>query len=220
VTTVLRAEKDRERRKRTRRALLDAAERVFTRVGYHHTRVSEIVAEAGCGQGTFYRHFETRREVFVTLFDGLVEALVGDFRGMSAPAPSSLEEYRDASLAALRRMLVTLQDHRAIALLFLREGPSIDPEIEARLDGVYDRFAGIAAFYLEHAIALGFARPCDAQLVGQALVGIGLRLLQGWLRSPPDEAERSRTEEGIREVVDLAFFGFGLSRTDRAGDRT
>ena len=67
---------DDERKQRSRNALLDAATRRFVQAGYHNTLISDIVAEAGFGQGTFYRHFSSKREIFEVLFDHFMGELL------------------------------------------------------------------------------------------------------------------------------------------------
>ncbi|MCB1155379.1 helix-turn-helix transcriptional regulator, partial [bacterium] len=73
-----RRKKDEERKARTRRLLLDAAARVFAQNGYHAPRIADIVAEANVGQGTFYRNFTDKRDIFETLFDEFQADLVNE----------------------------------------------------------------------------------------------------------------------------------------------
>jgi len=51
----------------TRRALLQAASRLFAENGYHNTSVPDIVRAAGVGHGTFYEYFGSRRAILVEL---------------------------------------------------------------------------------------------------------------------------------------------------------
>src|SRR5215510_12712548 len=51
----------------TRRALLDAAARLFAEHGYHETSVPDIVQAAGVGHGTFYEYFASRRDILLAL---------------------------------------------------------------------------------------------------------------------------------------------------------
>jgi AcrR family transcriptional regulator len=55
------------RREKTRLDLLEAAERVISRRGYHDTRIADIAEEADVGLGTFYLHFKTKNEIFIEL---------------------------------------------------------------------------------------------------------------------------------------------------------
>jgi TetR/AcrR family transcriptional repressor of nem operon len=53
-----------EQKKTTRRKILDAASRAFREHGVDGASVSEIMAEAGLTVGGFYRHFESKEELF------------------------------------------------------------------------------------------------------------------------------------------------------------
>ena len=75
----------RPRGRQTRQELLDAGGRVLPRRGFHDTRVDDIVAEAGCSHGSFYRYFENKDVFFQVLaldagaaMAGLVDALPRD----------------------------------------------------------------------------------------------------------------------------------------------
>ena len=208
MVTELRRDKDKERKDRTKASLLDAAERVFSARGFHKTLISQIVSEAGVGQGTFYRYFKTKREIFQTLFERFVDRLFAQFKPMTADLPADVDQYRAASVAALRRMMAIIEVERESTLIFLREGPSIDREFETLVADVYDRFAQLAQFYLEHAQRQGFARQCNAKLVAQALIGVGLRLLHSWLG---DRLSGESVDAMIEEIVEFAFLGFGNS---------
>lgn len=206
----LRKQKDHQRRMLTRSRLLDAAEAVFARGGFHQTLVSDIVAQAGVGQGTFYRNFSSKREVFEALFDRLVARLLSEFGPMSDRPPMSLTEYREASAAAIRRMAATVERNRELVLLLMRQAPSVDAEFGLKVQDTYDRFARIAQHYLDHAIQQGFARPCRSGLVAQALVGIALRTVDLWLggRLPAESVDTA-----IEDLVSFAFTGLQKERT-------
>ena len=51
-----------------RRAILDAAIRVFARQGYHATRVADIADEAGVAYGLVYHYFRSKEAVMTELF--------------------------------------------------------------------------------------------------------------------------------------------------------
>jgi AcrR family transcriptional regulator len=78
------------RREKTRVDLLQAAERVISRKGYHQTRIADIANEADVGLGTFYLHFKTKNEIFIELIEhGAAElrrTLAEAKAGVSSPA--------------------------------------------------------------------------------------------------------------------------------------
>jgi len=206
MVTEIRKKRDRERKDKTRAALLESAARVFVENGYHGTHISDIVRDAGVGQGTFYRFFENKRQIFEVLLDRFIETLFDEFVEMSANLPRNVEEYRAASLSATQRVAKTVSENLELASLLFREGPSIDAEMEERFSQFFDRFAGLAKFYLNHAVEQGLARPCRSDIVAQCLVGIGVRLFDAWNRNRFSDVALPTL---IKEVVDFAFLGFG-----------
>jgi AcrR family transcriptional regulator len=207
-TTTFRQRVDKQRKSQTRARLTAAARRIFIAEGYHTPKISDIVAEAGTGQGTFYRHFADKREIFETLIDDVLLDLAEGFDAAFATLPENLEEYRDASLRSVRAAADVFMKHRAETLLFLREGPTIDAAFEARTREIIDGFASLAQGFLDHAISAGFARPCDSTIVSQCLVGIALRQLE---RGLPEGEDLNHT---VREIINFAFEGFGLAREE------
>ncbi|MHB8383037.1 MAG: TetR/AcrR family transcriptional regulator [Candidatus Binataceae bacterium] len=63
------------RREKTRADLLEAAETVIARKGYHDTRIADIATEADVGLGTFYLHFKTKNEIFIELIANGAQSL-------------------------------------------------------------------------------------------------------------------------------------------------
>lgn len=49
--------------------ILEAAEDLLIRKGYHSASMDEIAAQAGVAKGTLYQHFPTKEELFLALFD-------------------------------------------------------------------------------------------------------------------------------------------------------
>jgi AcrR family transcriptional regulator len=215
VVSGLRKQREEERKRRTRKQLLDAAARVFIRKGYHNPNISDIVAEAGVGQGTFYRNFRDKRDIFETLLEGFISGLLGEFSEMSAHPPTHVREYRDASIQALRRMVRIVERNRKLVLLFIREAPAVDEHVAQVMGGMYDRFGELAKYYLDHAIKSGFVRPCRSEVIAQSIVGMGLRMAERWLDGRYSEIP---VDDLIAELVEFAFKGLE-PRTREGGSR-
>ena len=58
-----------ERRERTRSELIEAAERLFIRDGFHATAVDAIAADAGYTKGAVYSNFESKEDVFLAVYE-------------------------------------------------------------------------------------------------------------------------------------------------------
>jgi len=145
--------------------------------------------------------------------DRFGDMLLGKFAGMTANLPSNAQEYREASLHAVGAMAEVIEQNRKLVLLILREGPTVDREFEQRINNLFDQFAGLAAFYLENAIAKGYARPCNSAVVAQAIVGMGVRHITKWLQ---DDANGADVRELIKETVDFAFFGLAAQNAPKS----
>ena len=58
----------------TRVRLIAAASRLFNQDGYHGTDSNRIAHEASYATGTFYKHFPSKREVFLAVYEGWVDS--------------------------------------------------------------------------------------------------------------------------------------------------
>jgi AcrR family transcriptional regulator len=82
----------------TRERLLIAAGALFNRVGFHGTDSNRIATEAGYSTGTFYKHFQDKRELFLAVYDARVssewEAIAAELSAGSTPAKASTKDRR------------------------------------------------------------------------------------------------------------------------------
>lgn len=200
----LRRNRNLERKNLTRDKLLKAAGKLFASKGYHNTLISDIVKKAGVGQGTFYRNFVDKKDIFERLLDMLMNSLLESFSDMSNKIPQNQMEYREASINAIKKMIKVVMANRNIVFVLLREAITIDKDLENRVLSIQTRFSEIAKYYLDYAIEKGFARRCDSEIVSKAIVGLGFSFLNMWLHNLIDEKDVDRI---IEEVVDFAFFG-------------
>jgi AcrR family transcriptional regulator len=58
----------------TRDRLVAAAAALFNRLGYHRVDSNRIAKEAGYATGTFYKHFQDKREIFLAAYETWVSA--------------------------------------------------------------------------------------------------------------------------------------------------
>jgi AcrR family transcriptional regulator len=79
----------RERRARTRAAILEAAFRVFAQKGPDAPVIDDFIRAAGVARGTFYNHFRTTDELFVAtsqwLEDNFMRAIDADLAAIEDP---------------------------------------------------------------------------------------------------------------------------------------
>lgn len=85
-----------ERKALTRRRLIDAAEAVFARRGFHGASVEEIAREAGATTGALYANFAGKEDLFLALFEERISADVDEYSEIVARGATLEEQARGA----------------------------------------------------------------------------------------------------------------------------
>jgi len=141
----------RERRARTRSAVLRAAGRVFAERGFHGATLDDVVAEAGVSKGALYHYFRSKQELFLALLEERLGAGISDVETVLAEHGADQEQVGLAAAGFLRRVG---RDPRWLPLLleFLAYGA----RDERGREGVAEHFIRPAR---ERVAALIQARP-------------------------------------------------------------
>ena len=151
--------------------ILTAALTCFARTGYHQTTIDDIAAEAGLSKGSIYVHFESKKELFLAIFDWMVdetrfmqdltmagktcyERLVGMIDDMIRSVASP--EFRAMSPLVLDTWLQNLND----------------PDINAMISGKYVQYAEPLIQLIEEGIAAGEFKPVDSSALAGILIAI------------------------------------------------
>jgi AcrR family transcriptional regulator len=121
----------RERRARTRAALLRAAGRVFAEHGFHQATLEAVAAEAGVSKGALYHYFPSKEQLFLALLEDRLGAGLSDIEAVVAERGTDSKHLGAATETFLRRVN---SDPRWLPLLleFLAYG-SRDPAAKARI---------------------------------------------------------------------------------------
>lgn len=110
----------RERKERTRLAILGAAEALFTRKGLVATRTADIADSAGISHGSVFVHFGTRDELVETVVHRIGGRIVTNLRRL-VRAGGGVREVLAAHLASL-------SEHERFYTRLVREGPFLPPD--------------------------------------------------------------------------------------------
>jgi AcrR family transcriptional regulator len=121
----------RERRTRTRAALLHAAGRVFAERGFHQATLEAVAAEAGVSKGALFHYFPSKEQLFLALLEDRLGAGLSDIEAVVAERGTDSKHLGAATETFLRRVN---RDPRWLPLLleFLAYG-SRDPAAKARI---------------------------------------------------------------------------------------
>ncbi|NBN64585.1 TetR family transcriptional regulator [Microvirga tunisiensis] len=172
----------------TRRAILDAAERVIGAKGFSEASIGAITREAGCAQGTFYIYFKSKEEVF----SELVLEMGRLVRRALTQATANIPDRLDAEKAGLRGFLDFVAAHPDLYRI-IQEALFVDP---AAYRAYFSSFAEGYRLALADAEAAGQIRPGDCDVRAWALMGIA--------RALGERAVIWEDRTPVAEVVDAA----------------
>ena len=171
----------------TKRKLIEAAEQVFSRVGYADASISRITDAAGIGQGTFYLYFDSKLQIF----DELVEDLNHRVRLAMSAASAATENRIDSERAGFRAFFQFTADHPALYRV-IREAEFVSP---GALRLHYTRIVEGYISGLRAAGAAGEISDIDPTVAAWALMGIGEMIGMRWVLWG-DEASGGEAGEG------------------------
>lgn len=176
-----------ETRAAYREAILDAATRVFGRLGFHDAKMADIAAEAGVAAGTVYNYFKNKEEVFRSILERghetvyqriLVHQVIDD----------PLERMR----ASTREAFTFLEQHGAMFLLYISIGGAFDwaqKRVEqAIMDEKHARYLAMTTATLRDAVSRGQIRGDVAlERLATYLSGLTDATIFAWVRAgcPP-----------------------------------
>jgi AcrR family transcriptional regulator len=187
-----------------RRAILDAAIKVFARKGFHASRVSEIADEAGVAYGLVYHYFKSKEALLSELFSErwalLLEATArADESGSSgrekidAVAGFIIESYRhDPDL-----MKVVIVEVTRAANSFGR----------THIDEITRAHEGIGEIVAKAQAEGEFRSDIDPRMAGMWFYGLVEQLLTGWIFGwlPAGEEDFARARASVVEMVCAAL---------------
>ena len=106
--------KHQQRTEATRRALLEAALKIFARDGFEASRIEDIAGATGHTRGAFYAHFNSKEDLFFALFEQEAGDRLRSLRSTLEQCSNS-----EARLRALRKFYVARVSDRAWVMLAL-----------------------------------------------------------------------------------------------------
>jgi AcrR family transcriptional regulator len=183
-----------ERGERTRARLLQAAEQVFTELGYHDASVVKVTDAAGVANGTFYLYFPGKKEIF----DELVEDLNSRVRHAMEEAASGARTRAEAERLGFEAFFRFTAEHPGLYRV-IRQAEFVSPPA-LRLH--YERIVDGYARGLRDAMERGEIAPGDPEVLAWALMGAGELIGLRWiLWGETAEMPASVFEEAMRFLL-------------------
>jgi AcrR family transcriptional regulator len=187
-----------ERKARTRQELVDAAERLFLRDGFHATSVDAVADEAGYTKGAVYSNFASKEELFLALYRRRVDRAVTEMERRLREGDPAAGIAELAAEAMVRRDA----DDGWIAVFFEFWAHALrNPEVRERFRVQHARFLEPLVAATKRALARRGLEPADdPRKLATAWNAMALGLMLERL-TQPDVVDRGLTER----MMALAF---------------
>ncbi len=183
-----------------RRAILDAAVRVFARQGFHACRVSDIADEAGVAYGLLYHYFPSKDDVLSTLFLERWGVMLEMIREVDAQRIPVREK-----LGAIASFIVESYRHdpdlmKVIIVEVTRAANSFGQTHLGQIREAYRMIGEIVTKAQQEGI---FKADIDAEFAAMTFYGAIEQVLTGWIFGllPQGEEHFERAKQMVVETV-------------------
>jgi AcrR family transcriptional regulator len=147
-----------------RLALVETAIRVFSDGSYRGTTTAEIAREAGISEPILYRHFASKRDLYLAALDHVWSNARAEWEGVLASTPDVRQAFE-----AMGRGHVTIRDCKfqmselwVQALSEANEDPELRRQLRRHMREVHDFVAGVIRRGQEEGV-LAAGRDADAE---------------------------------------------------------
>jgi len=175
-----------EDKKSVRERILDSALNIFSRKGYHDTRLDEIVDDSATSKGSIYFHFPNKERLFLALVDQFADLIERKVTDAIVNEPQGMGRVR----AALESVLNTFAKYRRPAKLLLVQAVGLGSVFEKKRMEITDRFAALIRTYLQEAIDIGDIEPVNVHVVSHAWMGAIYNVVIQWVYTGEPEREQ------------------------------
>jgi AcrR family transcriptional regulator len=187
----------RERKKqRTRDALVDAAFELFGRKGFEATTIDEIAEAVDLSPRTFFRYFESKEDVALTLLDQQFAATYAAFaaRPPDEPVITALRHAIVGVMRAYERGTEGFDTTRfTCSQRLMRDTPAVHARSLELCTGRLTELAG----HLAHRMGVPATDPRPVLVA--AIVSIGLQTaMVAWREADPDTPMSALAERALR----------------------
>lgn len=182
-----------------RQAILDAARRVFSQLGYEAASVRDVIRGTDLASGTFYNYFKSKEELLEALQDDGARRFRPILRAEMARA-RTFEEFVTGALSAYFRFVVAEQTETGVVGGHLAPWHADTPEMRA----VFQEVRGA----ITHTLGDARARSIDSDYFAAASIGIAREVGARMLARPAPDIDAA-----VRFCVAMILSGMaGLSK--------
>lgn len=160
-------------------AILDAAQTVIARQGYHNAQISRIAAEAGVAAGTVYLYFKNKPDLLVSLFRDRLGLLIDKARGVLAEADGPQEKLH-RFVAQHLRSLAALPELAVVTQIEMRQA---DSSVQQQISQIMKGYFQVIDEIIEEGQQTGAFRDVDPRQIRNLVFGTLDQTVTAWVLS-------------------------------------
>ena len=180
--------------------ILDAAIKVFSRMGFHKASMDDIVEEAGLSKGALYWYFKSKDEIIAGILDFIFVRELADIRQLAqaeGSAEDRLIEFAQLTITEIKDMLRLIPITYEFYSLAFR-----NKTVQKVARQYFQSYVDALVPTIEQGIARGEFRAADAHQVAVTLIAIVEGTLLLWVVNPKMMDLDEQLEYGIRSLLD------------------
>jgi AcrR family transcriptional regulator len=161
--------------------ILKAALTCFSRKGYHQTTMDDIVQEAGLSKGGVYWHFGSKKELFLSLFEPMMDGMEEHMRAALASQASAKEKL--CAMLDVFTVFAVAEEFQAIMPLMVDVWAQNlqDPDVKEMATDVYNRLQTLLVQLVDEGVANGEFKPVNAKALASILFAAYDGLVVQWM---------------------------------------
>lgn len=180
--------------------ILEAAMRVFARMGFHKARMDDIAQEAGVSKGLLYWYYKNKDAIIAAILDRVFSDELRHLRdALAAQGPVSARLIRLGEESA--RDILRMEMLIPIAFEFYALAGR-NRHVRAALQRYYALYRQNLARLIEEGVTAGEFRPdIDPEGVAHSIIALIEGLILLWVVAPEQTALVDQTRQGLELVL-------------------
>ena len=178
--------------------ILSAALKVFARSGYEATDVDDIAREAQIGKGTIYRHYPSKRDLFVAVVDRGFDQLRCQMEN-PRDKDASFEEMVRIGIKQHVDFFINNPDYWRILML---EKPDCRLNLDREAVRLHQRFGLGLVEGIKKGISAGYVKKIDPVLAAFSLMSMAAVVVEKHL-----QAKKDTRKKDISSILDIFLRG-------------
>lgn len=185
-----------QKKKQTRKAILEAALNLFSNQGYEQTSIDQLAQAAGIGKGTVYSYFQTKSEIFLAFCEEQLEFVYQELAARSNPEAPLLEQLLTLFMGEFR----FVSRNREFGRILLRETVFPKDFTGVRARELDDKYIDLLTPIFKRAQRRGELRTdLELIMVTGHFYALYIMTVSGWYMG------RLYTEEDVAMAMEFLF---------------